>query len=258
MEGEVPYFYQDVKGLVSVGVGLLCDPIQLAMNLPMVRRDGTPADRSEIAAEWLRIKALGSGDHKQGNPAARLGHLYARPHTRLRLTQEGLEASLVGKLNQMDSYLAKRFPEYEEWCADAQLGTLSLAWACGPAFRFPKLEAALRVKDFRTSSVECFMHEERTISGLRPRNVANRILFTNAAIVMGTFNSDQLFYPTDLENGPVDRDADTRPELVPSVRPISTLQSKTVVDWPIVHARVPLDRYALDLPEDDEPDPEAA
>lgn len=213
MEGEVPYFYQDVKGLVSIGVGLLCDPIQLAMNLPMVHPDGRPAARDEIAAEWLRIKALGSGDHTSGNPAARLGHLYARPHTRLRLTREGLEQSLMGKLNQMDAYLRNRFPEFEEWPADAQLGTLSMAWACGPAFRFPKLEAALRRRDFRTAAVECFMAEEKTISGLRPRNRANRILFNNAAVVQQMFDPAQLYYPTDLDAPPVDKDADTQPDL---------------------------------------------
>ena len=51
------------------------------------------------------------------------------------------------KLGQMDAYLAKRFPEWEEWPADAQLATLSMAWACGPAFRFPRLEAALRAQE---------------------------------------------------------------------------------------------------------------
>lgn len=254
MEGEVAYFYQDVKGLVSIGVGLLCDPIQLALNLPMVHPDGRLAGRDEIAAEWMRIKALGSGDHTQGNEAARRGHLYAKPHTRLRLTQEGLEQSLVGKMNQMDQHLAKRFrcvahdeckaneemgilDGYESWPADAQLATLSLAWACGPAFRFPKLEAALRALDFRTAAVECFMPEERTISGLRPRNAANRILYENAAVVLGTLDPDVLFYPVALDRAPVDKEADTQPEVVPIVRP-----------------KVPLGRPSLD----DEPDPEAA
>lgn len=212
MEGAVPWFYQDVKGLVSIGVGILCDPIELALGLPMVRLDGQVASRGDIVAEWLRIKSLGTGDHTQGNKAARLGHLYAQPHTRLRLTREGLESTLLGKLAQMDAYLAKRFPEYESWPADAQLGTLSLAWACGPAFRFPKLEAALRAKDFRTAAVECFMPEERTISGLRPRNRANRVLFTNAAVVQQMFDPAALYYPTDLDAGPVDQEADTQPE----------------------------------------------
>jgi hypothetical protein len=217
MEGEVPFFYQDVKGLVSIGVGLLCDPIELAMGLPLIRPDGAPASRAEIVAEWTVIKNLPPS--AKGQTAAQLGHLYARPHTKLRLTPEGLRQSLVGKLSQMDGYLANRFrcTEHEDcrahaelgsvctgygynaWGADAQLATLSMAWACGPAFRFPKLEAALRRLDFRTAAVECFMPEEKTISGLRPRNRANRILFTNAAIALNTLDPDVLFWPADLE-----------------------------------------------------------
>lgn len=250
MEGEVPWFYQDVKGLVSIGVGILCDPIQLAMNLPLVHPDGRPASRNEIAAEWLRIKNLPS--NAKGQTAAQLGHLYAKPHTTLRLTKEGLELTMMSKVNQMDKYLETRFPAYPTWSADAQLGVLSLSWACGPAFRFPKCEAALRAFDFRTAAAESFMPEERTISGLRPRNKANFILFTNAAVVaQELLDPDKLYYPSDLHEflGPVvDRDAETQPNAVPVVRP-DPIGPRTVVDWDIVHKSP--------FSDDDEP-PEAA
>lgn len=199
MEGEVPYFYQDVKGLVSIGVGLLCDPLHLALHLPMVDLMGRTATEEDITREWNKIKALGHGTFTEGNPAARGGHLYAKPHTTLRLTAEGLERTLLGKLAQVDAFLTKRFPDYEQWPADAQLGTLSLAWACGPAFRFPKLEAALKAGDFTTASIECFMPEEKTISGLRPRNRANRILYENAEIVKNCmYPYETLYWPREL------------------------------------------------------------
>ena len=246
MEGAVPWLYQDVKGLVSIGVGILCDPIQLALNLPMVHADGTPASRSDIAAEWLRIKNLPSND--RGQTAAQLGHLYAKPYTRLRLTREGLEQTLFGKLNQMDQYLAKRFPEYNEWPADAQLGVLSLSWACGPAFRFPKCESALRAKDFMTAAVECFMPEERAISGLRPRNRANRVLFTNAAVVLGKdMDPSLLYWPRVLLD-----EEDTQPE-------IRVTEDIRIVDQPIVHPKVPLgEPSSLDETDEDETPPDAA
>jgi GH24 family phage-related lysozyme (muramidase) len=193
LEGVVPWLYQDVKGLVSIGIGNLVDPIVLAMVLPLVRADGTPAQRDEIAAEWLRVK--NQGPDGRGRTAAELGHTYARKVTTLHLTDEGIERLVGGKLDQMDRYLAARFPEYPGWPADAQLGTLSMAWACGPAFRFPKLEAALRACDFDTAAVECFMPEEATISGLRPRNKANRVLFRNAT---RSPDPDVLFWPRDL------------------------------------------------------------
>lgn len=237
LEGVVPWMYPDVKNLVSVGIGNLIDPIQLALGLPFVRPDGTPAQRDEIATEWLRIKNL--PPDARGRTAAMLGHLYAKAHAKLRLTDEGVRSLVAGKLAQMDAQLAKRFPEYEDWPCDAQLGTLSMAWACGAAFRFPKLEAALKARDFATAAVECFMPEERTISGLRPRNKANAVLYRNAAIVASGLNPDALYYPTDLESHPVDPDADTQPELV------------TVNEFPIVHPPVYVEP-------DDEPPPQAA
>lgn len=240
-EGEVPYFYQDAKGLVSIGVGLLCDPIQLALNLPLAHADGHAADRAEIAAEWLRIKNL--PPNHRGQTAAQLGHLYAKPHTRLRLTTDGLRQSLARKLTQTNAYLAHRFPEFDEWPADAQLGTLSLAWACGPAFRFPRLEAALRALDFVTASVECFMPEERTISGLRPRNAANRLLFRNAAFVhVHAIDPDVLHWPRDVA---LDDDEVTKPEIR-----LDLLESILPPPFDVVHPAVPLG--------DDEPPDEAA
>lgn len=195
-EGEVPWLYQDVKGLVSIGVGILADPISLALNLPLVHPDGRHATQSDISAEWLRIKNL--PPNAKGQTAAQLGHLYAKPYAHLRLTKEGLEQTLLGKLRQMDTYLSERFPEYEEWCADAQLATLSLSWACGPAFRFPKLEAALRAGDFLVAAQECHMNEQGN-TGLIPRNRANKVLYRNAAYVQThDLSVERLFYPADL------------------------------------------------------------
>lgn len=210
LEGVVPWLYCDVKGLVSIGIGNLVDPIQHAMTLPLVRPDGSRATGAEIAEEWHRVKNYPG--------AAHLGHRITEHVTKLRLTREGIDQVVGSKLQHMDRYLASRFlctthddcranPDlgracsygYEQWSADAQLATLSMAWACGPAFRFPKLEAALRAQDFLTASVECFMPEEKTISGLRPRNKANRILYTNAAY---STNPDILYFPKALSKPP--------------------------------------------------------
>ena len=247
MEGAVPWLYQDVKGLVSIGVGILCDPIVLAMNLPLVRPDGSPASQSDIVNEWRRIKQL--PPNAAGQTAAQLGHTYARRFTTLRLTDEGLRATLERKLDGMAVYLGrKRFPSFDTWPCDAQLGVLSLSWACGPAFHFPKLAIALQSRDWETAAVECFMPEERTISGLRPRNRANRLLFRNAAFVEESgWSPDTLFYPKDL-HAPVNLTADTEPPRssetsrveVPAVR-TPPLQSKTVVDFAIVRQLYPLE-----------------
>jgi len=230
MEGEVPHLYVDVKNLVSIGVGALVDPLALALHLPLKRADGSLATREEIITDWNAVK--------NGPDFARLGYRAAAKVVKLHLEPLDLEQLLLGKLAQNDAYLAHRFSAsnngnelgFEAWPADAQLGAHSLSWACGPAFKFPNLEAALRVMDFETSAIECFMPEEKTISGLRPRNRANKLLFQNAAIVLAEhLDPDVLYWPRDLTKPSVDPQADTEP--VPSVK---------VVDQPIVHPRVPL------------------
>ena len=171
-EGVVPWMYQDVKGLVTVAIGNLVDPIQYAMPLPFVDRvTGAPAARDAIAAEWLRVKGDAS--------LARLGHRAAERITRLSLTDDGVASLVARKLDQNDAHLKGRFPYIEEWPACAQLAVHSMAWACGPAFRFPLLEVALRAEDWETASQQCHM-DERGNAGLVPRNRANIVLFLNA------------------------------------------------------------------------------
>lgn len=223
-EGALPghmgitWMYPDVKNLVSTGLGNLIDPVSLALGLPFIHLDGRPATRDEIAEEWQRIKTL--PPDVRGRTAAQLGHLYAKPHTRLRLTNDGIKQLVARKLNENELTIRTTFPEWETWPADAQLATHSMAWACGAGIfnaragraHWPNLTAALHALDFRTAAVECFMPEEKTISGLRPRNKANRILYRNAGFVAGGgFDPDELFYPRDLFKA--SDETDTSPEI---------------------------------------------
>lgn len=233
LEGEVPYFYQDVKGLVSIGVGILADPIHLAMRLPMVNPDGSSASANEIAAEWAKVRALGSGTKEEGNQAAIHGHLFAKPHTRLRMTKEGLQDSLLGKLHLHDLALARRFPGYETWPADAQLAIHSWAWGVGPAAPYPKMSASLNRRDFRAAAGEVMIKYQRAdgkmeeLYGLKPRNKANRALLINAAYVEEFgLDPERLWWPRMLETDPLGPEDDTEPKTIPSVRP-DPLQAKS-------------------------------
>ncbi len=234
MEGEVPYFYQDVKGLVSIGVGILADPFLLAQRLPMLRQDGTPASPNEIAAEWSAVKALGTGTKEQGNPAAIHGHLFAKPHTRLRLSPDGLRDTLLGKLHLHDLALRKRFFDFEEWPADAQLALHSWAWGVGPAAGYPRMSEALLRRDFRAAAEQVMIKYQRAdgkmeeISGLKPRNRANRALLLNAAYVQELgLDPDKLWWPRQLETDPLGPEDETQPNETPSARP-DPLRAQTV------------------------------
>lgn len=208
-EAAIPYLYQDVLGLVSIGVGILCDPVDLAYSLPLVHGDGTPATRAEIASEWMRIKSLGKGDYKSGNPAAVKGHGYAKPHTTLRLTAEGLRSTLDRKMLLHDGVLGRRFADFEQWPADAQLALHSWAWGVGPRAGYPKMTAALARRDFRAAAEEVMIKARRDdgkfveLHGLKPRNAANRQLLVNAAVVetLG-WDPEPIHWPRDLDAHP--------------------------------------------------------
>lgn len=204
LEGRIPWLYADVKGLVTIAIGNLVDPISLALGLPLRHPDGRLATRDEIAAEWQRVK---SDPH-----AAAMGHKYAQRITRLRLDDKAIAMLVLGKLDANDTALRARFPEFEEWPADAQLATHSMAWACGPAFRFPRLERALREQDWEIAAVECRM-DERGNPGLVPRNRLNRQLYRNAHnVVARRLDPDVLYLPRDLDKEPPELDGALAPD----------------------------------------------
>ncbi len=170
-EGAVRTMYADIKNLVSVGVGNLIDPIGAALGLPFVHHDGTPVSAAEIAAEWHRVK--------DGN-FAHDGWTAAAKGAALHLTDGGISALVMGKLEQMAGTLVQRFPEFESWPWQAQQATLSMSWAAGPAFYAPLFSAAVRARDWTTAAKQCHFDDSHN-PGLRPRNAANRALFLEAA-----------------------------------------------------------------------------
>ena len=195
LEGVVRWPYRDLKNLVSIGIGNLIDPVDLALDLPLMKPDGTRASSDEIRAAWAAVKGL---------PGSGLGYKAFEHVTDLRLTDTGIHDLVFGKLDQNEKVLLNHFMGFDGWPADAQLATLSMAWACGPFFwhTWPKLNAALITCDFRTAATECFMPEEKTFGGLRPRNTANRNLYLNAAHVFTdpALSPETLYWPRYLED----------------------------------------------------------
>lgn len=204
LEGVVPFMYLDILGLVTTAIGNLIDPKEHAHACPFVRMDGTPATRQEISEDWERVK--GRQDMKLR------GGFAFRSVAQLRLTPVGIEQVVFLKLDQMERELKKRFPEFEEWPADAQLATLSMSWACGPHFRFPSLADALQKKDFAAAARHCHINTDGpdgvagTLDdnrGVIPRNVANKAMYRNAAVVArDSLDYEKLFYATELDPVP--------------------------------------------------------
>ncbi len=100
-EGVVPWMYLDIKGLVTVGVGNLIDPVELALKLPFESKNDpkTTADSTQIATEWHAIK---------GNPAlARAGFRACEPLTQLRLNDAAINALIAARLAGNEVILKK-------------------------------------------------------------------------------------------------------------------------------------------------------
>jgi len=182
-EGVIPFCYLDCKGLVTIGVGNLIDPVSLAKPLPFLHLNGNPASIDEIVEEWTRIK--------NNHELAQKGAGAAKGFCSLRLDEAGISNLVDDKLTQMVDMLAKRFP-ISTWPADAQLAVCSMSWAMGPGFHFPKFEMAVTQGDFWTASTECAINATGN-PGVVPRNAANKMLLENAAKVIDQgLNGDEL------------------------------------------------------------------
>jgi GH24 family phage-related lysozyme (muramidase) len=176
-EGDVGWFYVDVLGLVTIGIGCLVDPLERALSLPMVRRsDGSKATKAEIRASWEAVK--GAADRLK-----RLHFRYARDYSTVELPRSGIDQLMLERLAASEAWLRKTFPAWGECPADAQLGIVSMAWAAGANFtaKFPRFTAAARAGDWWTCADECRLREEGN-PGVVPRNLADRYLFMCATL----------------------------------------------------------------------------
>jgi hypothetical protein len=195
-EGAIPYMYLDVKGLVTVGVGNLIDPLDAATVLPFrfKHKPELPASKDQIAAEWHRLKCDPS--------LAMKGHLACERLTLLELSNDAIDTLIEQRLSSNEALLKHQEPfhDFDTWPADAQLALLSMAWAVGPSGlkSFPKFSAACQRHDFETAALESRLRETGN-PGVIPRNRANFALLTNASVALNShFESAQLHYPASL------------------------------------------------------------
>lgn len=192
LEGVVPWMYLDGKGLVTVAIGNLIDPVSLAYDVPFTWPDGRAATKDEIQAEWSRVKAAKS--------LAKAGHRAAEHVTKLRITAEVADAFVMRKFNEFGEDVARRYPAFDSWPADAQMATMAMAWACGTAFGtagpspFRSLHKSLRAGDFKAASQQCTINAKDN-PGVIPRNKAMRQLYFLAAAL--PCDGEELHWPAD-------------------------------------------------------------
>lgn len=184
--------YQCVKGYVTVGVGNLIDPVGMAMRIKWEAYDGGPAYPHEVEAEWHRVK---------GMPAGLLASRYHNEHSPF-LSDETIDRIVEHQLYLNEAHLKKTFPDWDSWPADAQLATLSIAWAVGAGLqKWPKFRRACRKQDWITAARESHIQEKGNPGVIR-RNEQQKIAFENASIATTNpeaLDFDKAYWPLNLE-----------------------------------------------------------
>lgn len=177
LEGVVPWMYLDVKGLVTVGVGCLIDPISPPYP-PFELGGGYKATPADIWDAWKVVKSR--------QDLAKVGHKAFKDLTQIRLSEAGIRQLFHERLAVLEGKLRARFPgEWDRLPADAQLACLSMGWAMGGGFphMFPRWSKALRAFDFETCALECEISTHGN-PGVIPRNECNLLLFESAARIL--------------------------------------------------------------------------
>jgi len=164
--------YLDVRGLVTTGVGNLIDPVSLALALPWLKADGTPATQEEIQADWKRVKAM--------QPGQFWTH-YQAPNN-LYLSDEAIDALVLAQLDKNANVLVGYFPDFASLPGGAQRAILSIAWAVGAGFppKWPNFSAAVRAHDWVSAANNSSISAANN-PGIKPRNEANKAALLAAA-----------------------------------------------------------------------------
>jgi hypothetical protein len=200
-EGDVAFMYLDTKGLVTVGIGNLIDPMSLAVPLPFQLKAGNrlnqpagaQAGRAQIEAEWKHLK-----NHPNRGRLASGGHRLCERETNLELNVGARRQLFDRTTATFEATLKRYFFDYDRWPADAQLAVMAMGWGLGPAFppRFPRFTAACRARDFAKAAAE---------SNIKTWHVhrydPTPTLHSNAAVVEaspGKYRSGIVHHPTKL------------------------------------------------------------
>lgn len=198
LEGSVSFMYSDVKRLITTAQGILCDPVERALQLEWWI-SGRRATEAEVHNDWnaLKTRARAMADEDLQRWTAKM----QAPLSSVRLTQDYMDALILKRLRGNYDYVVKHLiPGLADAPADAQLGTMSLAWGVGAAFdktKPPRTEfiAAARAGDWLAAGAAARMREAGN-RGVIDRNKHQDRCFANAATVVARdLDRDALWWP---------------------------------------------------------------
>lgn len=200
LEGPTNWMYLDVLGIVTTGYGNAMLTVAPALALPWRHPDGSLATPAEVVAEYSAVQNLKGQRNARGVLWTQCGGGAFAALTKLRLDDEGVTSLVHRTIAADDEALRERYASWEDMPGCAQMGLLSLAWACGSNYHFPKMDAALAAGDFATAAREIEMTPEHNPgNNLAARNKANETLMLNADRVQAFgLDPDYLNWTTSL------------------------------------------------------------
>lgn len=207
-EGDMPVLYSDIKGIPTAAIGNAFESVEDMLAWPWVHvggsMDGAPALPGAVRAEYQAVVALGAQFLAQakelGVEAAKVfpPNSYWINRATIKLLPATINTLVLSKFDQFEAILTKNFfPAFGAWPADAQLATMSMAWALGPWFpqKWPLFHSDVLLRNWADAAAQSHI-PDITNPGLVRRNAANLLMFQNAAAASEQGLAAQiLFYP---------------------------------------------------------------
>lgn len=181
-EGPVPYMYLDSRGLVTVGIGFMIDPIEdyiKQWGKSFTKQDGTAAIPDEVTTEFNRVKKMMD---KKG------AHLNFKPGAQLFLPAGAMKPTVLSILRSKENALKTDwrntfFSQFETFPPDAQMGVLSTAYGSfgNRTTAEVAFNNACKTQDWAAAA------DSGRWDGWRPEKIAgHKLMFKNAQVAKDT------------------------------------------------------------------------
>ena len=169
-EGVSPWMYQDIKGLITVGRGILIKKVETAQEEPFIwQRDETQEDRKMGYSSGQAQASL----RKKGDRASRID--IKMDYKRVEKLKQGIdfhEYKAATCLELKKNYMKERFqkayhshlgelkkwlPKFEDYPKPAKLALINMVYNLGlPKLEgFTKMKTAIELGDWATAGKEC-------------------------------------------------------------------------------------------------------
>jgi hypothetical protein len=193
LEGRCTWLYCDVRGLVTTAIGNLVDTPERALALPWIMPSGELAHESQVRLDWSAVKNYGkriiASNLSMGTAVMQ------KRMTIVRLGQKSIDQLVMRQLRANAAYLRKLLSNWDTAPSDAQLATLSLAWAVGAGLDQvrPRFVQAFLAEDWLVAASEALLSVKNN-AGVAARNVKQTLCFENAALVKTRGEDPALLY----------------------------------------------------------------